>query len=183
MSTADTTEVGRFYTRARRVKKMLGKLHDGSKIPGGPYTLTQGAAGVLAGFLALNTNGLWTTRMSIVDIVLGVLGMWSVAWAVGRLPSTNRNPALVLVDASGAVFRPAMGNYRGETLEIRKPSPRPANYVRPAWNQVPIVAKPAPSPPTSVEPASTTAVETPRPASPQLSGSAVQRLLAQVNTK
>jgi hypothetical protein len=183
LSAADITEVGRFYTRARKVKKMLGKLHDGSKIPGGPYTLTQGAAGVLTGFLALNTNGLWTTRMSIVDIILGVLGMWGVAWAVGRLPSTNRNPALVLVDASGAVFRPAMGSYRGETLEIRKPGPRPTSYVRPALATVPIVAKPDPIPPTSVEPASTTAIETPRSDSLQLSGSAVQRLLAQVNTK
>lgn len=183
MSSADSTEVGRFYTRARKVKKMLGKLHDGSKIPGGPYTLTQGAAGVVTGFLALNTNGLWTTRMSIVDIVLGVLAMWGVAWAVGRLPSTNRNPALALVDASGAVFKPAMGSYRGETLEIRKPGPRPSSHSRPAWTTVPIVAKPDPIPPTSVEPEATTATEAPQPDSLQLSGSAVQRLLAQVNTK
>jgi hypothetical protein len=183
VSSADVTEVGRFYTRARKVKKMLGKLHDGSKIPGGPYTLTQGAAGVVTGFLALNTNRLWTTRMSIVDIVLGVLAMWGVAWAVGRLPSTNRNPALVLVDASGAVFKPAMGSYRGETLEIRTPGPRPSSHSRPAWTTVPIVAKPDPIPPTSVEPAATTAIEAPHPDSLQLSGSAVQRLLAQVNTK
>ncbi|KQR80318.1 hypothetical protein ASF98_18665 [Arthrobacter sp. Leaf337] len=183
MSSTDITEVGRFYTRARKVKKMLGKLHDGSKIPGGPYTLTQGAAGVFAGFLALNTNGLWTTRMSIADIVLGVLAMWGVAWAVGRLPSTNRNPALVLVDASGAVFKPAMGRYRGAPLEIRKPGPRPASCSRTAWTTVRNVAKPDPIPPTSVEPAATTAIETPKPDSLQLSGSAVQRLLAQVNTK
>ncbi len=183
MSSAVSTEVGRFYTRARKVKKMLGKLHDGSKIPGGPYTLTQGAAGVVTGFLVLNTNGLWTTRMSIVDIVLGVLAMWGVAWAVGRLPSTNRNPALVLFDASGAVFKSAMGSYRGEALEIRKPGPRPAIHSHPAWTTVPIVAKPDPIRPTSVEPAATTAIEAPHPDSLQLSGSAVQRLLAQVNTK
>lgn len=183
MLPADIFEVGRFYTRARRVKKMLGRLHDGSKIWGGPYTLTQGAVGVIAGFLILNTNRLWTTGMSIVDIILGALAMWGVAWLTGRLPSTNRNPALVLVDASGAVFRPAAGSYRGEALDIRKPGPRPLTRRRSEKPVTEGIGIADPIPPSPVEPSPSTPVDALKPDPLHLGGSAVQRLLAQVNTK
>ncbi|NWL10354.1 hypothetical protein DM794_06320 [Paenarthrobacter ureafaciens] len=180
MSTPVTTEVGRFYTRARKVKKMLGRLHDGSKIWGGPYTLTQGGVGVVSGFVILNTNWLWTTGMAIVDIILGGLVVWGLAWFTGRLPSTNRNPALVMVDASGAVFRPATGSYRGESLSIREPRPRPAPRLRPL-PETEFIEIAEPIPPTPVEPESQAPVGPPDPL--PMSGSAVQRLLAQVNTK
>ena len=35
------TEVARFYTRSRKFPRLIGRLHDGTKIPGGPYTVTQ----------------------------------------------------------------------------------------------------------------------------------------------
>ncbi len=34
-------ETARFYTKSRRFPKMIGRMTDGSRIPGGPYTLTQ----------------------------------------------------------------------------------------------------------------------------------------------
>lgn len=52
-------EVLRWYTRARRIPRLIGKAPGGGHYPGGPYTLTQagGAAVVLLGGQA--TMDLW----------------------------------------------------------------------------------------------------------------------------
>ena len=58
-------EVARFYTRSRRFPKFIGRLHDGTKIPGGPYTLTQGVvlAIVLVGAVSYTHLTLPTKRI------------------------------------------------------------------------------------------------------------------------
>lgn len=52
-------EVVKWYTKARRFPQLLGRAPDGTRIPFGPYTMTQaiGAGAVI--FAAKVLSGLW----------------------------------------------------------------------------------------------------------------------------
>lgn len=114
-------EVGRFYTQIRRFKKVIGRFHDGTKIPGGPYGLAQVAFAAIAG-VALNlTRGIWTTGNVLIDMVSIVLLTWAVAWISGKLPATKRNPATLLLDAGKAAVAPAEGKYQGKVTKLKPP--------------------------------------------------------------
>lgn len=170
-------DVGRFYTQIRRFKKMLGRFHDGTPIPGGPYTLAQGIFGVVAMFVLIWTNPLWATGVDLLDLVLGLLIVWGVAWLSGKLPSTKRNMLIVAMDASSAAFAPLTGKYKGQTINIRPPH---RAFVR--GQTTPRLPRLGPAP---AEPAVTVAeVEPPSvPVRLELTtGSAVQRLLAQTKS-
>lgn len=114
-------EVARFYTRSRRFPKMVGRMHDGTRIPGGPYTLTQAGVGGAILLIALMTRSKWGTGNIIFDLPLVVALAWGGAWLAGRIPSTRRNLLSVLAGAIGAVRRPVTGKYRGVTVQLRKP--------------------------------------------------------------
>lgn len=115
------TEVARFYTRSRKFPRLIGRLHDGTKIPGGPYTVTQGIVAVVLLALGLVTRGLWGTGTILVDIPIVLLVAWGGAWGAGRLPATRRNVASILLGALGAVFSPAAGKYQEQTVRLRPP--------------------------------------------------------------
>lgn len=114
-------EVARFYTRSRRFPKFIGRLHDGTKIPGGPYTLTQGVVLAIVLICALLTQSAWGTGSPLVDIPCAVGVAWAAAWGTGRLPATRRNLFNVVLDAMSSMTRPAAGRYRGTTMKIRPP--------------------------------------------------------------
>lgn len=115
------TEVARFYTRSRKFPRLIGRLHDGTKIPGGPYTVTQGIVAAVLLALGLVTRGLWGTGTILVDIPIVLLVAWGGAWGAGRLPATRRNVASILLGAFGAVFSPAAGKYQEQTVRLRPP--------------------------------------------------------------
>lgn len=115
------TEVARFYTRSRKFPRLIGRLHDGTKIPGGPYTVTQGIVAAVLLALGLVTRGLWGTGTILVDIPIVLLVAWGGAWGAGRLPTTRRNVASILLGAFGAVFSPAAGKYQEQTVRLRPP--------------------------------------------------------------
>ncbi|MGC5224532.1 hypothetical protein ACPW96_18355 [Micromonospora sp. DT81.3] len=114
-------EVARFYTGSRRFPKVIGRLPDGTRIIGGPYTIAQGVvlAGVL--ILGLTTVKIWGTGNPIVDIPLAVVIAWGAAWGAGRLPSTRRNMLSIAASSLSAMTRPTAGRYRAGTLKIRTP--------------------------------------------------------------
>ncbi|MFH8253045.1 hypothetical protein ACH3VR_21945 [Microbacterium sp. B2969] len=115
------TEVARFYTRSRKFPRLIGRLHDGTKIPGGPYTVTQGVVAAVLLVLGLVTRGLWGTGTILVDIPIVLLVAWGGAWGAGRLPATRRNVASIVLGAFGAVFSPAFGKYQEQTVRLRPP--------------------------------------------------------------
>lgn len=115
------TEVARFYTRSRKFPRLIGRLHDGTKIPGGPYTVTQGVVAAVLLALGLVTRGLWGTGTILVDIPIVLLVAWGGAWGAGRLPTTRRNVASILLGAFGAAFSPAAGKYQEQTVRLRPP--------------------------------------------------------------
>ncbi|WP_409048722.1 hypothetical protein AB2L57_17815 (plasmid) [Microbacterium sp. HA-8] len=114
-------EVARFYTRSRRFPKFIGRLHDGTKIPGGPYTLTQGIVLAIVLIGALLTQRMWGTGSPLVDFPLAIAFSWAAAWGAGRIPATRRNMLNVLAGGLSAMTKPATGKYRGTTMKIRPP--------------------------------------------------------------
>ncbi|KYJ98576.1 hypothetical protein AB1285_22505 [Microbacterium sp. NRRL B-14842] len=114
-------EVARFYTRSRRFPKFIGRLHDGTKIPGGPYTLTQGVVLAIVLVVALMTQSVWGTGSPIVDIPVAAFVSWGAAWGAGRIPATRRNLLSIITSGMSAMTRPAAGRYRGVTMRVRPP--------------------------------------------------------------
>ncbi|POH72543.1 hypothetical protein CVS27_15595 [Arthrobacter glacialis] len=128
-------------------------------------------------FVLMWTNPLWSTGIDLLDLALGLLIVWGVAWLSGKLPSTKRNMLIVAMDAGSAALAPLTGKYKGQSLKI---SPPHRAFVRgqsapsaPRFDSVPaevavIVAE----------------VEPPKaPVRLELTtGSAVQRLLAQTKS-
>jgi hypothetical protein len=114
-------EVARFYTRAHRFPKMVGRMHDGTRIPGGPYTLAQAGVGGIILLIALITRAKWGTGNILFDLPMIVGFAWGGAWLAGRIPSTRRNLLHVITGAIGAMRRPVAGKYRGAPVQLRKP--------------------------------------------------------------
>lgn len=117
-------EVGKFYTGTRKFKKVVGKFHDGTRIPGGPYTLTQF---VVAGFTAIFLNvtkPVWSPMAGgnpLFEIIV-IIGLTiAVGWASGKIPATKRNPFTVALDVGKAVSAPAAGKLQGKVVKIRPP--------------------------------------------------------------
>jgi hypothetical protein len=118
----DDTNIGRLYTRSRRFPKFIGKLLDGTKIPLGPYTLTQGVLFGIALVIAVTTKGMWGSGQNLLDLVVAVGVSWGLAWAAGFIPITRRNLLSVLTGVINAYSRPVDGTYRGRGFKARKPS-------------------------------------------------------------
>lgn len=122
MTSPEAPETGRFYTRSRRFPKFIGRLHDGSKIWGGPYTLMQGAVFVVVTGLALLTQSWWAADLGMLFALpaSGVIG-WGAAYGVGKIPMTRRNILSVIAGGVSAVFKPTAGHYQDRPVKIRPP--------------------------------------------------------------
>lgn len=183
---SEELEVARFY-RTTKYPKVMGRFYDGTKIPGGPYTMTQGVVGAIALFVALQTSALWARGNILVDLPLGALFVWGAAWIAGRIRVGNRNPAVLLVGLYKATTSPGQGQYNDLPYRAKTPhlvrgrviTDLPSNHVKPAKRRAkqPRTEQPAPVPAKPSTAPQTAAVEAPRAVS------AVERLLAQSNSK
>lgn len=116
-----TQDVARFFSHARRIPLLVGKMPDGTKIYGGPYTIYQivGLLGTLA--LAYTTHDLWTTDAIIADLLLAVVLSLGVGLLAGFIPTNTRNPAVAVYTFGTAVKAPRNGECRGRVLKLKKP--------------------------------------------------------------
>ncbi len=114
-------EVARFYTRSRKFPRLIGRLHDGTKIPGGPYTVTQGVVFAVLLALALITRGLWGNVSILLYFPVAVAVAWGAAWLVGRLPATRRNVASLIYGVITAATSPVAGKYKDQPVKIAPP--------------------------------------------------------------
>jgi len=114
-------EIARFYTRSRRFPKMIGRMTDGSRIPGGPYTLTQVGFGGVALMGLLITRTLWSTGATLLDLAITVGVAWGVTWLVGLIPMTRRNLVLAFAGAVAAMFKPHGGRYQARPIRLARP--------------------------------------------------------------
>ena len=118
----DDVYVGKFFTRAMKIPMMVGRLIDGTRLWGGPYTVPQ----LIAGFIALLV--LWqafawffSTGFILTDAILVVMGAWGVAYMTGRIPESRRNLFNVMTSAASATTTSKTGLYRGVPFKIHQP--------------------------------------------------------------
>lgn len=174
--TESTGEVARFYTRARKFPKLIGRLHDGTRIPGGPYTMSQLVALVVLTTGAMLTRGLWGTAVLfdlVVSLAIGIGG----AFLLGLLPAQQRNILSLASGLTRATGSSALGHYNGKTVQLRAPS-RATGRV--AINTSP-VAVPEPAGADSISQEEVAVLRQTRAASPgrPVAVSGVERLLLQ----
>lgn len=121
----DDLIVGKFFTRAMKIPLMVGRLIDGTRLWGGPYTVPQ----IVAGFIALLV--LWqafawffSTGLIFTDAILVIFGAWGVAFLVGRLPESRRNLFNMMASMASATATSKTGFYRGAPFKIQQPKLR-----------------------------------------------------------
>lgn len=119
----DTTfEIARFYTKSRKFPRLIGRFHDGTRIPGGPYTFTQGFIAIAVLIAAVMTRDtLWSVGFMLGDIVVALGAAWGGAYLGRYIPISDRNPIVTLPSAAASFTRPGSGRYRGEQTQLPKP--------------------------------------------------------------
>jgi len=113
------TETAKFYTKARRIPMLVGKLPSGGRIWGGPYTITQVGAGAVVAFALWRTAPLWAQLGGFMNIVVAVGLVVGTVWATGKLPSSGRNPLSFVMDAMNLTSSP--GRLVGGQVTLPKP--------------------------------------------------------------
>jgi hypothetical protein len=113
------TETAKFYTKARRIPMLVGKLPSGGRIWGGPYTITQVGAGAVVAFALWKTAPLWAQLGGFMNIAVAVGLVVGVVWATGKLPSSGRNPVAFVMDAMNLTSSP--GRLAGGQVALPKP--------------------------------------------------------------
>lgn len=165
----------KWYTRARKFPQLIGRTPDGTRIPGGPYTYTQVAAGVVTAVVLAQTTWLWAHGGLILNATIFIGATVGAVFAAGKLTPGMRNP---IVLASGALNLMSSG-YRLDGTAMRDPKPNTATAAGPVTVFIPAppLAKPitAPVEPVAV-PAPIRGLPSPAPV-PGPALSSVQRLL------
>lgn len=121
MSEEHGVERVKWFTVARRFPQLIGRTPDGTRIPGGPYTVTQALGGIAVVVVGYMSMGVWAH--------FGGLGNFAVLFAVaggavfglGRIPLGARNPFAIGVGVVRAVSAPKLGRVRGRSVRIRRP--------------------------------------------------------------
>jgi hypothetical protein len=120
--TAGPLRVVKWYTRALRFPKLIGKFGlDNRTIPGGPYKRSQILAGIAVFSVMQVTRPLWSGRGTVADVVLQFGLSIGAGFIVGYLPRTTRNPLLIVFGTARAAAAPVWGRRDGRQLSIRRP--------------------------------------------------------------
>ena len=185
-------ELVRWYTRARRFPQLIARTPDGTKLPGGPYSIHQVvAAGVLL-VVGFNTMGMWA-RFGFMTNVVVLLGVtWLVVYGIGRIPLGARNPISVATGVVQAITASGSGRYAGRPVRLPRPTRVQQRVLIPtttaAWPAAPQVSdQPRPRPdPQPIPAASSPPPRKPQPVAvgaPAPTLTAVQQLLAARTSK
>lgn len=114
-------EVVRWYTRARRFPQLIGRTPDGTKIWGGPYTVTQVVGAGLVLVVGLKTSWLWARSDLLTNAFILIAVTVGTLFALGRIPVGSRNPVSVAAGAFRAFAAPRTGRLAGQPIRIRRP--------------------------------------------------------------
>lgn len=119
----DPARTARFFTSIRRLPLMIGKAGN-TRLPGGPYTITQFLAGGLVLFVGYQTMTIWGPLVGQFPLVrlFALLGFAAGAmWLSGQLPSTKRKLHNMVADLAGTAAAPAAGTVNGRPVRLRPP--------------------------------------------------------------
>lgn len=116
------TEVVRWFTRARRFPHLIGKTPDGTRLIGGPYTVSQVIVAATVFVLGYQTMGLWASYGLVGNhLILGGTA-WGASYLMGKVPLGSRNPVAVLSGAVRAMTAPKLGHLAGRPLRLKSPT-------------------------------------------------------------
>ena len=120
MSPGDA-DVAKFFTRGVKFPRLIGTTTDGTRIPGGPYTMLQAAGGLIAFLTAQATKPLWSNGSLVNDLlVLGAVTA-GVVYGLRFVRVGGRNPASALMGVLAVMTQPKHGRLGGRRIRIRKP--------------------------------------------------------------
>lgn len=122
MSVEQPPEVIRHYTSTRRIPLMFGRLTDGMRIPGGPYSATQFLAGGVVLMLGNLTRPVWSFGSELTDYALLIALVVGAIFFTGRLPITSRHPIWAVVGAWTAFTESTSGTIAGRSFSLPKPT-------------------------------------------------------------
>lgn len=114
-------ETVKYYTRARRFPQLLGRMPDGTKIPGGPYTVQQLVAAIAIIVIGGMTIGTWGVFGGFGNIAVLFGSAFGAAFGIGRLPMNGRNPMYAVVGLFRSFNAPTTGRYKGGPIRLRRP--------------------------------------------------------------
>jgi hypothetical protein len=120
MTTAEV-EVVRWYTRARRFPQLIARTPDGTRLPGGPYSIHQIVAAAVLLMVGYKSMGLWAHFGFITNTAILLGGTWAVVYGIGKIPVGARSPITVATGAVQAMVTPTRGRHRGKPVRIRRP--------------------------------------------------------------
>lgn len=117
----EPTEVARFFTRARRIPILIGRTHDGAKLPGGPYTLAQVITALTVLFALWKTSALWARFGLVGNVVIFICVLVGAVLLAGRLPRTGRNPLSWAADFLSLATQAPGGTIGGRPVRLARP--------------------------------------------------------------
>lgn len=124
--------VMRSFTRGLKIPALIGKFADGTRIWGGPYTMTQFTVGLGALVVGYLTMDLWMGLLPAMQVIPLQLQSYVVlvgvavglAWLTGKLPQETNPVHAVSGLATGG--RPA--RYGTQAGKAVAPLPRPRTF-------------------------------------------------------
>src|SRR5690606_4843782 len=120
MSDDESVETVKYYTRARKFPQLLGRMPDGTKIPGGPYTVQQLIVAItiiVIGGMSIDTWGVFGFFGNLALLFGSAFG---AVFLIGRLPMNGRNPFYALIGLFRAIGAPSTGRYQGRPIRRRR---------------------------------------------------------------
>lgn len=129
---SEQAQGARFFTLARRIPTLFGRLHDGTRIPGGPYTVTQVVAAVTTAVVLSQTTALWARFGILGNPVVFIALVAGIGFVVKFLPSGGRNPFAWVLGVLSLTFRRRGGRRRGVAVQVNR-----ARRVRHTFNVLP----------------------------------------------
>lgn len=118
----DSRDVLRWYTRARRIPRLIGKLSGSDRgIPGGPYTITQAIGAISVGLGLLKTEPLWGQFGWISNKIIILVATAATAFLLRFVKPGGRDPLSALTALLSVATASRHGRLKGRQLKARKP--------------------------------------------------------------
>lgn len=112
----------RWYTRARRIPRLVGKLPGSERgIPGGPYTMTQAIGAVCVALGLLKTEPLWGQFGWVSNKVIVLVATAGTAFLLRLIKPGGRDPLSALTALLGVATASRHGRLRGRQLRAGRP--------------------------------------------------------------
>lgn len=116
-----TQEFVRYYTRGVRFPRLVGRTHDGTPLPGGPYTVTQLVGGLAVFVVGSLTMPAWETGGALVSYLILLGAVVTTIFLLRFVRNDGRNPVTATMAVLSVLMQPRGGRFGGRPLRIKAP--------------------------------------------------------------